>query len=66
MKSYLSQLIKNFTVIQLKYANCIPSLLEYDVNTLLNQSLIIHQYYINRIPVYLYIKEILSKKPQNY
>ena len=52
----------DFAVIQLKYLQYIPPLLENEINYLLGKYLIIHQDYNNRIPLYSFIKEILSKK----
>lgn len=71
MKSYqfinnlnkiLSKLNKNLAIIQLKYLHCIPPLLENEIDFLLNQYSIIHHDYNNRIPIYSFNKEILSKK----
>ena len=62
LNNILSKLNKDFAIIQLKYLHCIPPLLENEVNALLKQYSIIHQDYNNRIPIYLFIKEILAKK----
>ena len=62
LNKILSRLKKDFGIIQLKYLHCIPPLLDQEINTLLNQYLIIHQDYNNRNPLYLFIKEKLSDK----
>ena len=62
LNKILSRLKKDFGIIQLKYLHCIPPLLDQEINTLLNQYLIIHQDYNNRNPLYSFIKEKLSDK----
>ncbi len=71
MKSYqfinnlniiLSKLNKDFAIIQLKYIHCIPPLLNKEINYLLKKYLIIHHDYNNRIPLYLFVQEVLSNK----
>ena len=62
LNKILSRLNMDFAVIQLKYLQYIPPLLENEINYLLGKYLIIHQDYNNRIPLYSFIKEILSKK----
>ena len=62
LNKIFSKLNKDFAIIQLKYLQYIPPLLENEINDLLDKYLIIHQDYNNRIPLYSFIKEILSKK----
>ena len=62
LNKILSKLDKDFSIIQIKYLHCIPPLLENEIDSLLNQYPIIHHNYNNRLPIYTFIKDILSKK----
>ena len=62
LNKILFKLNKDFAIIQIKYLQYIPPLLENEINDLLGKYLIIHQDYNNRIPLYSFIKETLSKK----
>ena len=62
LNKILSKLDKNFGLIQLKYIHCIPPLLEDEIDILLNKYKIIHHDYNNRMPIYTFIKEVLSNK----
>ena len=62
LNKILCILNKEYSLIQIKYLHCIPPLLENEINSLLSKYPIIHHDYNNRIPIYLFIKEILSKR----
>ena len=60
LNKMLLKLDKDFGVIQIKYMNCIPPLLEEEVDILLNKYKIIHHDYNNRTPIYSFVQQILS------
>ena len=62
LNKIMTNLKKDFGVIQLKNLQYIPPLIENEINDLLNKYPIIHQDYNNRIPIYSFVREILSKK----
>ena len=61
----MSLLSKDFKLLQIKYMHCIPPLLEKDIDDLLNKYKIIHHDYNNKLPIYSFIKEVLSNKNIN-
>ena len=62
LNTILSGMNKDLIIIQLKYINCIPPLLKNEINPLKEKFNIIHHDYNNRIPIYSFIKDILSNK----
>lgn len=58
----ISKIQKEYAIIQLKYLNYIPPLIEKDINDLLSKCPIIHQDIYNKNPLYSFKKKILLKK----